>query len=305
MRGTFAIRQRPLRQRHASWLPLVAFLAYNGHPARPRTPAAAPLPGSSTAWCDFDTAAATGMHRHTIALSPAGDDLRAAPSSGDALAIAEAVAAHFLPPARVSLPFWARVVSAADSTPVGYTASLGHGLDDFIVLPVRRDGHLAGRNVAITTASPELNAQLLAAILAADSAGAFPKPSVAVQRRGGKVVLRLVDAEEATAPALQLMTVEIPVVRATRPVKYLGGVQPEYPVNGRRASVDDSVELQYVIDEEGKVNMASARVLRGRYADFIKQTIEALPKGRFEPARVGECAVPLLAQQLFVYQMRR
>lgn len=101
-----------------------------------------------SAACDFDTAAATELHSHSIGLAPAGDDLGAGLSSPEALRSAEVVASHFHPPASVSLPFWARVVSGPDSVPPGHTHTLSHGLDDFFVLSFRKDGHLFDRDVA-------------------------------------------------------------------------------------------------------------------------------------------------------------
>lgn len=76
-------------------------------------------------------------------------------------------------------------------------------------------------------------------------------------------------------------------------------------MNARHAGVGDSVEIQYVVDADGTARVDLARVIRGRCADVVKAAVSVLPKWRFEPARVGTCAVPVLVQELFVFEMRR
>lgn len=65
----------------------------------------------------------------------------------------------------------------------------------------------------------------------------------------------------------------------------------------------DSVALQFIIDESGKVETDRVSLVTARYADFVTAIANTLPKMRFQPARIGACRVRSVVSQTFVFRM--
>lgn len=183
---------------------------------------------------------------------------------------------------------------------------MGHGLDDFIHLTLGANGRLKDRRIDVRTVSYELNDAITAAILKADSAGAFPTPSAFLAQRDNRITLRLVDLEHAGVTAFPLMAITLPMVRAESNVKILRFPDPQYPRNALAARVEEEVEVNYVVGVDGTVdNSAPFQLLRVLYRPFAEAVVVALKGGRYVPARLAGCPVPMLARQGFGFKLRR
>lgn len=191
---------------------------------------------------------------------------------------------------------------------------------------VHRDGRLAwvrgdtGTLRTSDTAATVLLARALADVhvagervlwpdgLAGDSAAfalALAAPTI---RRDGSATL------EGVRSAFPAFTLPLPW---SEPVGIVTPPRIVYPDASLRGGAEGMVRLQYVVDEHGRALArtiaeqwpASRPRLRGDlgryYQAFVRTTRRGVPTGRFEPARIGGCAVPQLVQQEFAYGLRR
>ncbi|HEX5577315.1 MAG TPA: hypothetical protein VFX40_03010, partial [Gemmatimonadaceae bacterium] len=90
----------------------------------------------------------------------------------------------------------------------------------------------------------------------------------------------------------------------------------DYPESLRRAAIAGGVQLQFVIDEKGKIVPGSIREAwpdsrprltgfsRDYYRDFVKAVERGLPSARFSPAIVGGCVRPQRVMQIFNFAFR-
>jgi len=256
--------------------------------------------------CSFDTASRIVGHHDTLGLAPIGANLQPVAGMDEELSVADAIRSYFQPPASVSVPFWARVFAPHQEVTQPTTTKIpGHGLSDFFFLKLRADGHLAERNIDVNTASTELNRSILEAIQRADSAGAFAPPSRRLRGQGGVVRLRIMDMATTTVPAVPLFIASVDAVRADAGAEQIEPPHVSYPQTGRRAAISDTVEMQYVVTAEGRAAPNSFRLTRVHYRDFAEAVIAALPSSRYQPARVGNCPVPILVEQSFIFGIRR
>jgi hypothetical protein len=101
------------------------------------------------------------------------------------------------------------------------------------------------------------------------------------------------------------MKISVPVIRASSPVQVLKRSEIAFPRNALAASVSDSIDVEFVVDADGKVHRDLAWPIRSRYLEFFQAFVEALERSTFEPARVGECRVPALVRQRAHFQVVR
>ena len=90
----------------------------------------------------------------------------------------------------------------------------------------------------------------------------------------------------------------------------------DYPESLRRAAVAGGVQLQFVIDEKGKIVPGSIReawpdsrprptgYFRDYYRDFMKAVERGLPSARFSPALVGGCTTRRRVMQIFNFAFK-
>jgi hypothetical protein len=261
-------------------------------------------PGASTASrrsapadsCLPDTAGRWDTTRISLGLAPAGNASSASGPRADYLLAAQAIRSYFRPPRALTLPFWAHITARPDSQStksdipgLGFAGSLAFRLDPL--------GHLVDTTVFVDTAAPELNESLIAAVRRADSALGFSPPGRAVRRDKGHILLRFVNLEKSSGPAVPLVRVAVPTIRADSDVSIRKIPQPVFPVAGILARTSGTVELQYVVTAEGRADPASFKVLHARYREFVDAAIRAIAAGSFYPARLRGCAVPMLVVQ--------
>lgn len=81
-------------------------------------------------------------------------------------------------------------------------------------------------------------------------------------------------------------------------------VAPRYPDVLRRAGIDGTVVVKFVVDTLGHVDMASMEVLSSSHDLFTAAVRETLAKLRFNPARVGERKVRAAAVMPFHFMLK-
>jgi TonB family protein len=80
---------------------------------------------------------------------------------------------------------------------------------------------------------------------------------------------------------------------------------PSYPESLVLRHVEGGAVFRFVIDSTGLIDMATARVMSATHKLFAQSVIEAMPKMKFRPARVGSHAVRLLVEQSFSFKIQR
>lgn len=78
-----------------------------------------------------------------------------------------------------------------------------------------------------------------------------------------------------------------------------------YPEMLRSAQVEGTVLASFVVNEDGRADMSTFKVLRSDHELFTNAVKNALPRIRYLPAEVGGKKVKQLVQQPFVFSLAR
>jgi protein TonB len=91
-----------------------------------------------------------------------------------------------------------------------------------------------------------------------------------------------------------------------KPVQQIPGTgAPRYPDALRSSGVEGEVQAQFVVDENGKAEVGTFKVLKATNDLFASAVRSALPNMRFYPAEVGGKKVKQLVQQSFQFKLDR
>jgi protein TonB len=82
-------------------------------------------------------------------------------------------------------------------------------------------------------------------------------------------------------------------------------IRPEYPSALRSSGVEGRVIAEFVVNEKGRADRESLRIITSTHKLFADAVTRALPDMRFRPARIGGKPVSQLVQQLFVFRLDR
>ncbi|MEO6528990.1 MAG: M56 family metallopeptidase [Gemmatimonadaceae bacterium] len=139
-------------------------------------------------------------------------------------------------------------------------------------------------------------ALLVVAVVAACSEGA-PNGPLAQTRPTAE---SRAAAQPATVPGPYF---EFQVEYAARQIPGTGKLR--YPDDMRTANREGEVLAQFVIDEQGVPQASTLKVLKTSDAAFTRAVASALPKMRFEPARIAGRAVKQVVQEPFTFSLQR
>jgi len=89
------------------------------------------------------------------------------------------------------------------------------------------------------------------------------------------------------------------------PAAALGGATPEYPSTLRETGVEGRVILEFVVNERGRVDMSSVKVVESSNALFTASVRAALSGMRFRPAKIGGRAVKQYVSQPFSFKLNK
>ena len=117
--------------------------------------------------------------------------------------------------------------------------------------------------------------------------------------------------------AAERTKLSIPLLRLTPPPFYTetqvdkpalpkpGNAAPKYPGNLLSTNFEGEVLLEVVVDETGRPDLASVRILKSSHADFTEAVRTALVRLRFFPAELESCAVKQLVHIPFGFKVAR
>jgi protein TonB len=89
------------------------------------------------------------------------------------------------------------------------------------------------------------------------------------------------------------------------PAEKIGGPAPEYPENLRASGIEGEVMVQFVVNENGRYEPGTLKVLDSSNPSFVASVKAALPQMRFRPARVGGQKVQQLVQLPFEFHLNK
>jgi protein TonB len=93
---------------------------------------------------------------------------------------------------------------------------------------------------------------------------------------------------------------EFEVERAVSPIS---GTNVEYPESLRTSGTEGRVLAQFVVNENGRVETGTFKILESSNAAFTAAVKAALPRMKFRPAQIGRTNVSQVVQQAFVFQL--
>ncbi|MDP9202078.1 MAG: energy transducer TonB, partial [Gemmatimonadota bacterium] len=79
----------------------------------------------------------------------------------------------------------------------------------------------------------------------------------------------------------------------------------QYPEMLRSSGTEGQVIAQFVVNEKGRADRETFRVVSSTHPLFTGAVNRALPQMRFKPAMIGGKPVSQLVQQLFVFKLDR
>lgn len=88
-------------------------------------------------------------------------------------------------------------------------------------------------------------------------------------------------------------------------VAIAGTVRPQYPDMLRSSGTEGEVIAQFIVNEKGRADRKSFRVLSSTHPLFSAAVSRALPQMRFKPAKIAGKPVSQLVQQQFVFKLDR
>jgi hypothetical protein len=173
---------------------------------------------------------------------------------------------------------------------------------------LHRNGRLTNPQIADTLLPVEVARALVLAMDSVSRAGGIGP--VVPELRTDSVELRLVVhyAAQRTPLSVPLLRVALPPVyfefQVEKPaIAMPGNPAPKYPPYLRENNISGDVLTEFVIDERGRPDMRTFKVLETSHGDFVLAIRQVLPRMRFHPAEIGGCKVKQLVQFPFAFRL--
>lgn len=90
-----------------------------------------------------------------------------------------------------------------------------------------------------------------------------------------------------------------------RVVSAISGTSIPYPESMRTSGVEGKVEAQFVVNENGRVETSTFKVLSSSNPMFTQAVRDALSRMKFRPAQIGKTNVSQVVQQAFLFQLTK
>ncbi|HEY4733081.1 MAG: energy transducer TonB [Gemmatimonadaceae bacterium] len=101
--------------------------------------------------------------------------------------------------------------------------------------------------------------------------------------------------EEHTGPYMEF--------QVEKPVEKIGGDAPEYPSMLKDQGVEGQVMAQFVVNESGRAEMGTLKILNSSNPMFTAAVKNALPRMKFSAAQIGGKKVQQLVQMPFQFHL--
>lgn len=223
-----------------------------------------------------------------------------------------------------SVDMYATLVPAGDSAnpPEMYLATLLQEIQLLLTAPdtiaelsggqmsmwLHADGRLTNPRAADTVLSREIVGALTAAIDSTSQLGGIGPVFPALSTDSVPVRLVVYYSSKQAPLSVPLFRVSLPrpyfEFEVEKPVlAKRGNPFPKYPEELRRMGLEGEVLTQFVVNQAGRAEMRTFRVLKSAHEDFVRAVRDVLPLMRFSPAELGGCAVRQLVQIPFAFKL--
>ena len=182
-------------------------------------------------------------------------------------------------------------------------------------MQIDRSGHLHHLVLITSSLSPAIDRSVWETLLRLDSAGMLPlrlngphslDVELELETGGTKADSEFHAHGTATRAILPWLEVRLPAWSRSRgPQPGKGGAVPFYPEVARRAGVEDSVTIRFVIDPTGHYAAGSGEVEGGHYREFAQSINDWLPKRHFVAGTIAGCPVNSLVFEPFIFRLER
>jgi len=88
-------------------------------------------------------------------------------------------------------------------------------------------------------------------------------------------------------------------------VEAISGTQVEYPESLRSSGIEGEVRAQFVVNENGRVEAGTFKVMNDANPDFVSAVRRALPGMRFHAAQINGKHVSQIVQQSFIFKLNK
>lgn len=88
-----------------------------------------------------------------------------------------------------------------------------------------------------------------------------------------------------------------------KPVEKIGGEAPEYPQSLKDQGIEGQVLAQFVVNESGRYEPGTLKILNSSNAAFTAAVKDALPRMKFSAAQIGGKKVQQLVQMPFQFHL--
>jgi TonB family protein len=90
-----------------------------------------------------------------------------------------------------------------------------------------------------------------------------------------------------------------------KPVVKIGGEAPEYPSVLRESGVEGQVLTQFVVNESGRYEGGTLKIISSSNPAFTAAVKDALPRMRFSAAQIGGKKVQQLVEMPFQFNLKK
>ena len=172
---------------------------------------------------------------------------------------------------------------------------------------LRRSGGVDSVHVEIPALAPGVDSAIVHAVRAGAADSAMTEVFKALRKDVAHFQLRLTSGApdgRLRTPSQTIFTGTFPRIRMRDAHADDDNLPPEYPLLERVSGGDGEVLVRVVIDVDGRASMPTAEVLHSTSPLFSLSALQALGRFRFQPARVGPCAVPQVLEIPFWFSLR-
>lgn len=265
------------------------------------TPINAQEMADRTLSCIIDSAKSMRADTLGFYLTPWG---RSGEKDSTALRVARVISAYYqhAPGTPVALRSWTGARMESPATPSKKRRPRGEVSGAVVEIRFGDGSGVVDLNWLGPRVSPAVEAEVTAAVHAADSAGEWTSLSglASTAQR-----LALVDSYDPNAAGVPVLRVAVRYLVIDEPARVKAPFRPRYPLALQANGINGHVDLAFIISVDGRAEPGSLQIVGGsnQYEEFVESAREAVLRTTFTPARVQGCAVRQYVNQRISFRL--
>jgi TonB family protein len=175
-----------------------------------------------------------------------------------------------------------------------------------VAFTLHDDGNVNDLRLEQPSSIPELDSMLISAVLAAQRERALARTFVESNADSMRLWLSIEHAPDSSRAIVSpLFTLRLPSFLVVPPAGAKGSIGPRYPDAARVAGRGDSVDVSFVVTQQGRADLSTLRIHHARHFEFVRAVVEAMPRMRFQPALINGCPQDVLIRSPFTFKIVR